>query len=363
MTRAQERLDPDDARRPGRHEGARRGSSARSWRRGRRGPSRSTAPTRRGARGLAGERRCARPDPMRSPHRAPRSPPPAASCRCRPPASAGSRCACGRASSSGSWRRPIRPIPRLPPPATAFAAELGDGGASGRDDRRRGARPGPRPADLPRRSRSTAAPARTCSRSRRCRRTYSYSSLRRLRDVPAPVRVRLRLPDAAEPRGAGRRVHVRLDRPRGVRGVHEGASRARRARRAAAHAARTSRRAVPGAAGRRPASATRPPRRATSGASTTLLDNFWDGEVSGLGEALHEELEFELTLETRRRRAAGRHHRLDRPDRPPAVRRHRGHRLQDRPALAARRASTRASSSRSTRSPAATRWASARRSG
>lgn len=29
----------------------------------------------------------------------------------------------------------------------------------------------------------------------------------------------------------------------------------------------------------------------------TLLDNFWQGEVSNLGEALHEELDFELTLE------------------------------------------------------------------
>ena len=29
----------------------------------------------------------------------------------------------------------------------------------------------------------------------------------------------------------------------------------------------------------------------------TLLDNFWNGEVSNLGEALHEELDFELTLE------------------------------------------------------------------
>ena len=29
----------------------------------------------------------------------------------------------------------------------------------------------------------------------------------------------------------------------------------------------------------------------------TLLDNFWQGEVSSLSEALHEELDFELTLE------------------------------------------------------------------
>ncbi len=29
----------------------------------------------------------------------------------------------------------------------------------------------------------------------------------------------------------------------------------------------------------------------------TLLDNFWEGEVAGLGEALHEELSFELVIE------------------------------------------------------------------
>ena len=70
-----------------------------------------------------------------------------------------------------------------------------------------------------------------------------------------------------------------------------------------------------------------------------------------------------LTLDPDDGSAARRHHRLDRPDRPPAVRRHRGHRLQDRQGLRARRTSTRASSCRSTRSPAATRWAWARRNG
>ena len=74
-------------------------------------------------------------------------------------------------------------------------------------------------------------------------------------------------------------------------------------------------------------------------------------------------VDFELTLDPADGTAAGRRPRLDRPDRPPALGRHRGHRLQDRPRLVARRASTRASSCRSTRWPAATRWASARRSG
>ena len=65
----------------------------------------------------------------------------------------------------------------------------------------------------------------------------------------------------------------------------------------------------------------------------TLLDNFWSGEVSSLSEALHEELDFELTLEPDDGSPPVDHHRPDRPDRPPALRRHRGHRLQDRQGL------------------------------
>ena len=44
-------------------------------------------------------------------------PPPAASCRCPPHASAAWPCACGPRSSSGSWRPPPPPTPRLPPRA------------------------------------------------------------------------------------------------------------------------------------------------------------------------------------------------------------------------------------------------------
>ena len=36
---------------------------------------------------------------------------------------------------------------------------------------------------------------------------------------------------------------------------------------------------------------------ATSAGSTTLLDNFWNGEVATLGEAIVEELNFELVIE------------------------------------------------------------------
>ncbi len=62
----------------------------------------------------------------------------------------------------------------------------------------------------------------------------------------------------------------------------------------------------------------------------TLLDNFWTGELASVGEAIHEELPFELTLEPVRREPAGDVPRLDRPGGPPALGRDRGHRLQDR---------------------------------
>ena len=62
---------------------------------------------------------------------------------------------------------------------------------------------------------------------------------------------------------------------------------------------------------------------------SALLDNFWDGEVSSLGEAIAEELPFELTLEAADGPAPIDHHRLHRPYRPSHVWPSRGHRLQD----------------------------------
>ena len=127
---------------------------------------------------LDAERRRRRPAPSADAEVG-RSPPSGGSCRCRPPASAGSRCACGRASSSGSWRRRAGADPRPRPPATTSPSELDDPGPLGGDDRRRGARPGPGPADLPHGRARLRAPARTSSRSRRCRgRTATRRSTR-----------------------------------------------------------------------------------------------------------------------------------------------------------------------------------------
>ncbi len=66
-----------------------------------------------------------------------------------------------------------------------------------------------------------------------------------VRRLPAPVRVQLRLPDAAA-RGARGGVRVRDHGPRRVRGVHQGPARAHRARGSAAHPRRPRAR-VPGA--------------------------------------------------------------------------------------------------------------------
>ena len=112
--------------------------------------------------------------------------------------------------------------------------------------------------------------------------------------MPAPVRVQLRLPDAAA-RRAGGGVHLRLDGARGVRGVHK----ERRERLARGEPPPTREdlerefraRWAPTGFGDETTEEGYQRRVAT------LLDNFWTGEVSSLGEALHEELDFELTLE------------------------------------------------------------------
>ncbi len=111
-----------------------------------------------------------------------------------------------------------------------------------------------------------AAPARTCSRSRRCPATLQLLVARRVR---ARARSSTRSSTstgcrrASEPVAAfafGTTAHAR------VRGVHEGAPRASRPRRAAADPRGPGAR-VPGALDADRRSATRPPRRATSGAS------------------------------------------------------------------------------------------------
>ncbi len=119
-------------------------------------------------------------------------------------------------------------------------------------------------------------------------------AVQHLRALPAPVRVRLRLPDPD--RSDRRRVHLRDHRPRGVRGVHPRAARARPPAASRRRPGTTSSACSP-SAGPRPASATRPPRRRYGRRVQTLLDNFWDGELRGLGQAIHEELRFDLTLD------------------------------------------------------------------
>ena len=292
-----------------------------------------------------------------------RSPPSGASCRCRPPASAGSRCACGRASSSGSWRRPPRPIPRAPAARDAFAARARRRRAARR--RRPPTRRAPQGLD-PLTFRTLALDAgaganllqvaplpRDASATRRF---DAYD------DVPAPVRVQATSTGcrrASEPVAAftfGSTAHAAFEAF-----TKERRERAR-ARRAAADP-RGPRARVPGATGPRPASATRPPRRATSGASRPCSTTSGTARSAAVGEALARGARLRADARARRRLAAGRHHRL-RSTGSTGCRRAASRSSTTRPAgSSARRTSTRASSSRSTRSPAATRWASARPSG
>ena len=190
---------------------------------------------------------------------------------------------------------------------------------------------------------------------------FSYSSFEPTR-LPAAVRVPLRLPDPAAGR-AGRRADVR-DAPPTRRSRHSprsaasGSPAARRRR-----PARTSSALFRDALGAARPSATGRPRRPTSAAVTTLLDNFWDGEVSSSARRISEELEFELVIEPDDGAPpvviSGS---IDRIDRLPSggieVIDYKTGRIE-----LPEGASTRASSCRSTRWPAATPWASARRSG
>ena len=159
---------------------------------------------------------------------------------------------------------------------------------------------------------------------------HSYSSLRMYDNCPLQYAFGYvyRMPAA---RGAGRGVHVRFDRARRVRDVHPRASRARGPRRAAADA-RGPRGRVPGQLdpdrlrrqgdrGGLPAARHEPARQ--------LLDRRGQQPVRGAPRGAR------LRADARagRRHAARHHHRPDRPHRPPAVGRHRGPRLQDRPRL------------------------------
>ena len=126
----------------------------------------------------------------------------------------------------------------------------------------------------------------------------------------------------------GRRADVRVHRPRRVRGVHEGAPRAARPRRAAADA-RGPGAALRGRVEARRVRGARPPRRATAGGSrrfsTTSGTASWPRSARRWRGG---------RLRARRRRCPAARPRsftgIDRPHRPAPVRRHRGHRLQDR---------------------------------
>ena len=282
--------DPDDARRRRGAEGARRGSSGRSST----GPGRSSESI---------DRTASAPEPEVTPrtstpsstgaddarcrrrHRAPgrrRPPGHAAADRPRAPARAAPARERARRAHGGDRRRRT---PRPPPPATASSRELATLGRSAATDRRRGARPGPRPADLPddrarRRRRREPAPGRAAAADAqllvaRRRTTRARSSTRSSYVYRMPPR-----------RGAGRRVHVRHRRP---------TPRSRRSPRSAASAL---------ARGEPPPtredlerafrarwmpdrrSATRPPRRATSGASRPCSTTSGTARSAAVGEAL-----------------------------------------------------------------------------
>ncbi len=217
------------------------------------------------------------------------------------------------------------------PRATVSTAELADARPVRGDDRRRGARRGPRSADASGRSRSTTAPGANLLEVAPLPAAFSYSSLRDVRALPAAVRVPATSTGsrrADEPVAAftfGSTAHA----------AFEAFTKERRER----------------AGPRRAAADARGPRARCSGPSGppaefgdqtteegyqrrvgTLLDNFWRARSAASAEALARGARLRADARARRRRAAGRHPRPDRPDRPPAVGRHRGHRLQDRPA-------------------------------
>ena len=305
MTRAQERLDPDHARRAGRDEGAvavRRRDPRRRAATSLRSIDRTATAARAGRRRRltarattmaldAVGRRCVR--------------------RVMPLPTARERRLALRLRASelvglhGGDRR--RPTPRPRPPASAFEAELADVGraaAMGADEARAA---GPRSADLPDDRRSTRAPARTCSRSRRCPAAFSYSSFSDVRALPAPVRVPVRLPDARrrdEPvagvRASGRRPTRRSRRsPRSAASAPRAASRRRPARTSSASSAR---------AGCRPAFGDQTTEEGYQRRVATLLDNFWDGRGRSARRGAPRGARLRADARARRRRAARRHH-------------------------------------------------------
>ncbi len=236
----------------------------------------------------------------------------------------------------------------------------GDPRPLGGDDRRRRARPGARPAHVPHararlRRRRQPAPGRAAAGDAQLLVAQHATSAARS-STRSATSTGCRRGRSRSPRSRSARPRTRRSRRSPGIGASDspGATRRRPARTSSASSGR---------AGPRPGFGDKTTEEGYQRRVATLLDNFWQGEVSSLGEALHEELPFELTLEPGRRLGARRH--------PPArstgstaCHRAASRSSTTRPAAShRRRASTRASSCRSTRSPAATHWAWARPNG
>ncbi len=218
------------------------------------------------------------PEPMAT--QTPPWPWPAGWWPCPRSASAGWRCACGRPSWWASWRARTAPIPRRRTPGRPSRRSW-PGWGSARPSKRM--KRGPRDSiriTLQEIAVDGGAGANLLDVVAAAVRVQLLG-LRHLRALSAAVRVQVRLPHpgASEPAGA---AHLRQHRPRGVRGLHQGASRARW-----------------------PAARHRPPGRTWSGSSAsawvpmafgdrpteeayhrridTLLGNFWTGEVARPG--------------------------------------------------------------------------------
>ncbi len=161
------------------------------------------------------------------------------------------------------------------------------------------------------------APGPICS-DRAAAPKFSYSAFDTYDALPAALRVPVRLPDPAAERPVaafafGATAHEAFEAFTKER--RERAARVRRAADPRGPGARLFReRWVPAEFGDRTTEESYQRRVAT------LLDNFWTGEISSLGEAMHEELAFELVIDG----AAGAPpvviSRLDRPDRSAARR-------------------------------------------
>ena len=194
----------------------------------------------------------------------------------------------------GLMEATTRLIPSARRPATALRGRARDGRAVRRDHRRRGARPGPRPADLPD-GRARLGAGANLLQVAPLPATHSYSSFRRTTRARSSTR-------SATSTGCRR---ARSPSPRSRSG-RPPTPRSRRSRRSVASA--------PPEASRRPPARTSRPRSgrdwtadrlrrqgdrggATSGASRPCSTTSGPARSAACREALHEELDFELTLE------------------------------------------------------------------